>query len=221
MTKNSKKNHELSLSEEMVFWTSYRYCIGRQSYVTSLADDLPVLYWDKLSDDQKRHTAADIRMCISEQLQMSAINMTYDWSVPSIERRGLEDLLDFMIKTDMSQEDFFRIKHIEFYKEGDELKTNIDYEAIPRNIVKYSTKISDLIPWMRLAELFDIDKHFIIEHNGKKYTVFKSYTNKSEKINDISYKIQPYKFVECLVNVDSMIKGVTTYILQEELNKLS
>ena len=196
MAKNSKKNHELSLYEEMVFWTSYRYCIGRQSYVTSLADNLPVLYWDKLSDDQKRHTAADIRMCISELLQMSAINMTYDWSVPSVERRGLEDLLDFMIKTDMSQEDFFRIKHIEFYKEGDELKTNIDYETIPRNIVKYSTKFSDLIPWMRLAELFDIDKHFIIEHNGKKNTVFKSYTNKLEKNNDISYDIQPYKFVE-------------------------
>ena len=44
---------KLSLDDEMIFWTSYRYCIGRHTYVTSLADYMAKKYWDLLSDGQR------------------------------------------------------------------------------------------------------------------------------------------------------------------------
>lgn len=205
--KNTKKT-QLSLDEEMLFWTSYRYCIGRHTYVNSLAEYMAKKYWTLLSDDQKRHAANDINLQIIDQLQMSPINLRYDWNVPNNERRGLEDLFDFMIKTDISKEDFFKIKNITFYKDKGELKTTVEYTATPQDIVKYSICFEDLMPWLRLSEFFNIDKHKTIEVNGKTVSVFESYREKDKLCEDGYYRLEPYKFEKCYVSVEDMKNGI-------------
>ena len=36
--KTKKQQEKCSMDEEMLMWTSYRYCIGRKTYVSSLAN---------------------------------------------------------------------------------------------------------------------------------------------------------------------------------------
>ena len=55
------KNHKCSDFEEMLMWTSYRYCIGRHTYVITMADDIGKHYYNKLSKERKEFTAQDIR----------------------------------------------------------------------------------------------------------------------------------------------------------------
>ncbi len=66
MGKNSKK---CTPFEEMLMWTSYRYCIGRTSYVSSMARDIAVHYYGRLSPDREEFTADDIRREIGDHLR--------------------------------------------------------------------------------------------------------------------------------------------------------
>ena len=66
--KVSKKVEHCSLFEEMLMWTSYRYCIGRHTYVVTMAYDIAQHYYNKLTDEQKEHAADDIRQQILHQL---------------------------------------------------------------------------------------------------------------------------------------------------------
>lgn len=208
----------LSLDDEMIFWTSYRYCIGRHTYVNSLAEYMAKKYWNLLSDNQKRRAAEDIRMCIADYLRMSPINMTYDWNIPQAERRGLEDLFDLMIEENIDREKFFSLKSIYFHKENSELKADIEYDAKPSNIVSYSIRFEDLIPWMRLAELFDIDNHKRIDFNCKVYTVVESYRTKFRQFSEDYYQEVPYEFEKCYIDVEELQKGNVVYVgrIEEE-----
>ena len=38
--------------EEMLMWTSYRYAIGRKTYVSCLAHEIPQHYYEKLSKEK-------------------------------------------------------------------------------------------------------------------------------------------------------------------------
>ena len=46
-----KKKNKCSMFEEMLMWTSYRYCIGRHTYVTSMAGEMAQNYYDRLDGD--------------------------------------------------------------------------------------------------------------------------------------------------------------------------
>ena len=70
----AKKKEKCSLFEEMLMWTSYRYCIGRHTYVTSLAGEMAQHYYDKLTDERMEFTAADIRKEIMDKLQWLPFN---------------------------------------------------------------------------------------------------------------------------------------------------
>ena len=63
------KKKKCSTFEEMLMWTSYRYCIGRHTYVTSLAGEIAQNYYDRLDDDRLEFTANDIRSQIYDKLQ--------------------------------------------------------------------------------------------------------------------------------------------------------
>lgn len=202
----------LSLDDEMIFWTSYRYCIGRHTYVNSLAEYMAQKYWNLLSDNQKRRAAEDIRMCIADYLRMSPINMTYDWNISQAERRGLEDLFDLMIKENIDREKFFSIKSICFHKEDLELKADITYGVKPNDFVLYSINFGDLMPWMRLAQLFDIDNHKKVNHNGKIFKVIESYRPKIKQIDNKYYQEIPYEFEKCYIDVKKLKNGKIIYI---------
>ena len=70
----AKKKEKCSLFEEMLMWTSYRYCIGRHTYVTSLAGEMAQHYYDKLTDERMEFTANDIRKEILDRLQWLPFN---------------------------------------------------------------------------------------------------------------------------------------------------
>ena len=59
--KQTEEPKTITLDEEMLMWTSYRYCIGRQTYVTSLAPYIGKKYYPLMNDSQAQHTAEDIR----------------------------------------------------------------------------------------------------------------------------------------------------------------
>ena len=69
MKKKTTERENCSLFEEMLMWTSYRYCIGRHTYVTSLAGEMAQHYYDKLSDERMEFTANDIRREIFDHLR--------------------------------------------------------------------------------------------------------------------------------------------------------
>jgi hypothetical protein len=59
--KKEIERERLSLDEEMLMWTSYRYCIGRKTYVTSLASYIGKKYYNLLSDERAEFTLKDIK----------------------------------------------------------------------------------------------------------------------------------------------------------------
>lgn len=72
---------------EDLMWTSYRYCIGRHTYVTMLAKDMGEYFYDKLSDERKQFIAEDIRSSIGDYLHYQSFNFTFDYTVPRNERK--------------------------------------------------------------------------------------------------------------------------------------
>ena len=87
------ERERLSLDEEMLMWTSYRYCIGRKTYVTSLASYIGKKYYNLLSDERAEFTSKDIKECINDCLNFGALSIKYEGSVSNNERDGLSDLL--------------------------------------------------------------------------------------------------------------------------------
>ena len=59
MAKKKIDKEKLSINEEMLMWTSYRYCIGRKTYVVDLAYYIAQKYYKLLSDERMRFTAED------------------------------------------------------------------------------------------------------------------------------------------------------------------
>ena len=78
--KNSK-NDTCSIDEEMLMWTSYRYCIGRQTYVSSLAGYMAKKYYPILSDERKLFTAKDIRSSILDRIRWTPFDFSYEGTV--------------------------------------------------------------------------------------------------------------------------------------------
>ena len=61
----------------MLVWTSYRYCIGRQTYVSCLAPYIGRTYYDKLTDDKLAFMSEDIRNCIANSLKCNTPSFTF------------------------------------------------------------------------------------------------------------------------------------------------
>ena len=89
MKKKEKEKELCSLDEEMLLWTSYRYCIGRKTYVSSLAGYMAKKYYPILSKNGLENNAFDIRRCILDNLQFSPFNFQYEGTVPTKERKPL------------------------------------------------------------------------------------------------------------------------------------
>ena len=83
-----KKKQEISIDEEMLIWTSYRYCIGRKTYVSTLAPYIGKKYYDLLSDERLDFMARDIRSCIYDQLRFNTVSFNYEGSVFEKERNA-------------------------------------------------------------------------------------------------------------------------------------
>ncbi len=179
-------------------WTSYRYCIGRHTYVTTYAKDMGKFFYDKLSKEEKIHTAEDIRNTIYDCLRFGPFNVDIDWTIPVKERRPMEFLLIFLndfsktydIITDDRegeiQRDLSLIDRISFYKKDGELKWSISKVDVPKYAINvWEYELLDLLPWMDLASYFDVDNYkTITDAEGKEHLVYESYRNHYKVISN-------------------------------------
>lgn len=174
---------------EDLFWTSYRYCIGRHSYVNALAKDMADYFYDKLNDDRMEFTALDIRRSIADQLQFQPFNFTIDYTVPENERRPLEMFIDFLntyeFETDEVWIELAKIRKIDVYKKDGKICYEVSKTDNPKyDHTIYEWDFMDLKNWSDLASLFDKKNHKIAvcEYEGEtqEIEVFESFKNKSK-----------------------------------------
>jgi len=160
------KKTTLSDFYENLIWTSYRYCIGRHSYVVSYANDIAREAFMKISDDRKKFIAQDIRNEIASQLRLSSFEFSTDYSVPREMNKPFELLMEFLreekIDTTSKLAEISKIS-----VSYDIAERQISYGMSKHDMVKpiwLSPKmdLADLIPWANLASCFDRDNHKVV-----------------------------------------------------------
>lgn len=192
---------------EELFWTSYRYCIGRHSYVTTYAKDMAAYFYDKMTKERKEFTAMDIRRSIADCLSFEPFGFSFDWSIPEKDRLPFETFIEFIsnyeFETDDISKELSLIRHISVYKKDGVIMYEVSKTKEPKyGQPIYEHEIFDLLPWMDLASLFDMKNHRIVtyEYDGKveECEAYESYINDAEEIgNDgpfVTYKPLPWKY---------------------------
>lgn len=212
----AKKKEKCSLFEEMLMWTSYRYCIGRHTYVTSLAGEMAQHYYDKLEEDRLEFTANDIRREIYDKLQWLPFDFKIHRMYDSDPFNPIDVLMEFIDRVginDMKQ--FLSYSNIEYDVHNDKF----EWEKKTPTIKSYFSisDIDDLIPWNNLAACFDKKNHKIItiEYNGntETYECFKTWVRKSVPCEDKPgyYRQTEFGWEPRWVVVDEYLKTGNTY----------
>lgn len=176
---------------EELMWTSYRYCIGRHSYVVSMARDMGSYFYDKLSEERKEFIAKDIRREIEEQLKFYSFHFNIDWSIGESERRPMEMLLRYFNEHGYSKD----IEKITCFRRerGGEIEYSESRVSNPRYKLEeeYEGYFLDLLPWMDLASLFDKKNHKVFrckkeDGSEEEIEVYESWINDSieERVED-------------------------------------
>ena len=185
--KKKAEKEKCSLFEEMLMWTSYRYCIGRHTYVTSLAGEMAQHYYDRLTDERMEFTASDIRREIMDHLQWLPFQFRIQRWYDKDDFNPIDVLMTFFNKYDIkSYEDLTTICNLEYDVNHDIFTFERKEPTIKSHFSQFD--IDELIPWEELAACFDKKNHKIItiEYNGKteKHECFKSWVRKTIPIED-------------------------------------
>lgn len=209
------KKLELSLNEEMLMWTSYRYCIGRKTYVNSLASYMAKKYYPLMSSPQRQNAAFDIRRTIGDCLQFNHPAFKYDGTVSDDERNYLVDLVMWLNENVTKTEDLYNIEKVVCYKEGygekyekkyDTYRHDRDWKHI------YDDDINNLIIWESLASLMDDKKHRVItvKNNDKMETMecFETIEKQSVPVENKPgyYQDVNWKWKKCYKPVEWFLK---------------
>ena len=195
---NKNKNTGCSLFEEMLMWTSYRYCIGRHSYVVSMANDIAAHYYNKLNNAQKIHASKDIRETIFDKLRFGGVELKIERFYSSEEFNPIKTVLQFI-----NQENIQSVEEYANYAKITYDAHSNTYSATKHtpSIKTYMSvmEIEDLIPWEDLASLFDLNNHKIAKLiDGSEIEVFPSWTRKTYPIDDesVNTKFMTYRSCE-------------------------
>lgn len=222
-TKNKQKQ-QCSDFEEMLMWTSYRYCIGRHSYVVSMADDIARHYYNKLSNERKQFTANDIRSEIKDCLQFLPFNFSIHRWYSQDEFNPLKVLFNFFEKENINSfEELATIARLEYDSHKDEYTFN----RCESNFKSYISQmdIDDLIPWENLASLFDVKNHKMLTlTDGTKVEGFKTWQrkmipveNKMDAQGPITYyQNAPFGWEETWRSVEDVVKGRKYHYIPKE-----
>lgn len=204
---------QISLDEEMLMWTSYRYCIGRQTYVTSLAPYIGKKYYPLLNDAKAEHTAVDIRNCIADVLNFGALTFRYDGTVMHEQRDALSDLLTWLNDNVESEKDLMGIDTIECYKEDYKPDTPKKFFVTKKKhyeLPKYETDFHDLLAWHKLSSLFDRKNHVKVwvNYEGKEECIecFYAWEKALTLRDDGLYGRTPWRYTKCLISVNRYLE---------------
>lgn len=163
-----KNKQQLSIDEEMLMWTSYRYCIGRKSYVCSLAPYIGKKYYPLLSDERAQFAANDIRNCICDILRFNHPCFKYEGSVGNEERYPMADYIAWLNENVNCSNDLYNIESITCYKDGYGEKYDKKYDVCKKTRPYehvFDSDIDNLLVWETLASLFDKKNHKMITVN--------------------------------------------------------
>ena len=227
MKKKSTEREQCSLFEEMLMWTSYRYCIGRHTYVTSLAGEIAQHYYNRLSDERMEFTATDIRGEIYDKLQWLPFNFNINRMYDSDPFNPLDVLLTFIQKNNIDTiDELYKYSSIEYDAHNGEYMCEIKKPTIKSYFS--SSDIEDLIPWENLAACFDKKNHKIVttEYEGKTEThrCFKSWKKVSVPCKDKPgyYQTSELGWTPIWVVVDDYLKTGNTnrYLIDEFITKV-
>jgi len=228
----TNKSTPVSTDEKMLIWTAYRYCIGRKTYVNSLAQYIGKTYYDRLSDDEMESTAEDIRNEILRVMNFGSLSFTYDYSVPMEKRNPLQDFIEWINNNVTSEDDFLNISQIQCYYEKGEKLYNVHKmnKTTPRNVLFYPHDLTDLFYWERLASLFDKKNYYKVttNYNGTESThiCFMAPTTAKKVVQyegEIGvYQDIPWKFENIYITIDSYLKygDYSPYIANEYITKV-
>lgn len=219
-----KKQIGISTDEEMLMWTSYRYCIGRQTYVSTLAPYIGKKYYPLLSNEQSDFTAKDIRRCIEDVLNHGLLTFKYDGTIFEDERDALNDFLTWLNENIQSDKDLIGIDTIECYRESykkDEPKKFFVTKKSHYEFSKYEHEFSDLLVWHKLSSLFDRKNHVkvLVKYDGKEECkeCFYAWCKTLTQVEDGLYKNTPWKYEKRLVSVERYLeRGEYCGYLNEE-----
>lgn len=151
-----------SLFEEMLMWTSYRYAIGRKSYVSCLAYEIPQAYYSKLTDDRKQFTSEDLRREIADRLRFMPFDLDIHRMYGEDEFNAVKAVLEFIRQQNITNlDEFVKISKIRYDSHTGE------YEFETRRDVTINTyfsvsDIDDLIPWETFASCFDLKNYVTV-----------------------------------------------------------
>jgi hypothetical protein len=214
--KDKKDKDYCSLFEEMLMWTSYRYCIGRKSYVSSMAHDIAVHYYDRLSPERLEFTAKDVRNEIMEHLRFLPFNFRIHRRYDTDEFNPISALMGFINEQNINSFDelsgYSNVEYDAFNKE-------YSFEKKTPDVNSYfdAYDIECLIGWENLAACFDKKKHKLItvakDDDEQTVECFKSWRKKCIPIEDKPgyYMNQMFGWEDCWVPVDKFVKEYGAY----------
>lgn len=219
MATKRKKNEQSTEFERMLMWTSYRYCIGRHTYVVTMADDIARHYYNRLDDAEKMCTAMDIRREIMTQLRL-ALPFDFDIDAYATDRElnPLKTLMRFFEREGVkSIKDLYGYSYVGY----DARKNEFDVrkcEPKPMQILQ-PYDIEDLIPWERLASCFDVRRHCLVTmKDGQQVRAFTSWERNTIPADEKGYyRNAVFGWHEVFVPLDECVKGNARLRISEDL----
>ena len=222
MATKTKLNERATEFERMLMWTSYRYCIGRHTYVVTMADEMAEHYYSRLDDAEKLHTAIDIRREIMTHLSYT---LPFDFDImyaTDRELNPLKTLMRFFERDGVkSGTELYNYSYVGYDAKNDMFDVS---KCKPKSIqLLQSYHIDDLIPWERLASCFDVSRHCLVTtKDGQKVRAFTSWERNTIPADEKGfYRNADFGWHEVLVPLDEYIKGNAHRRINEDLvNKI-
>lgn len=231
MAKKTQKPNYCSVDEEMMMWCSYRYAIGRKTYVSTLANYIAEIYYNRLTPERKQFISKDIKNCIDQVLSLGQPCFRYDGNVSYDNRDALNDLITWLNENIKEEKDLVGVGEI-ICKQKSYSNPEKEYTTIPARYNKTicDLGISDLLCWYNLAQLFNIKDYKLVHYkkdNGEEGTIkafetwmpaIKEYTEGSQ----VFHVSSRYNFEKIYIGVDrySSLPNNYSYINPDFITKV-
>ena len=204
--------NNISTDEDLLMCTSYRYCIGKQTYVTTLAYYIASHYYSLLTDNRKQFISKDIKLCINQILSYNHPSLVYAGNVNYDNRDGLNDLIVFLNNNIDTEQDLIGIEEIEVsqvsYSDCNKIYNITRTDKINTIL---NLDLIDLLEWYTLAQSFNIKDYKVIlcktDDGEKEICCFETWKPKYQMDDNGNWKKLPFKYVKTYVPVDEYISN--------------
>ena len=221
------KQKKCSIDEEMLMWTSYRYCIGRKTYVNTLANYIASHYYHILSDERKQFTSKDIKDCINQVLSLSTPSLRYNGNVSYDNRDGLDDLIKYLNENVNEERDLIGIQSIEvIQKSYTNPEKYFEISPLNRNRTVLDFDLQDLLIWYNLAQCFNIKDYkkvwYKTDSDESSVLCFKTWMNRYIESEDGFHYRSRFKYEERYIPVNDYLSNpsIIRYINPESILKI-